>query len=320
MTATEPHLVVLHVADCPNLAPLLERLRDITDLPVSTREVTTDEAATRYGMNGSPTLLIDGIDPFATPSGNTSGLACRIYRDESRAIVPIPSAMQLRDALGGHKPPSCETAAGDTLSAWRAATRPLDPLHQEVHQAILRSYATRGRPPTTDELDTVTSETNQNAHEVLIALHERDAIRLDATGAVSVAYPFSTTPTHHRVLLANGVEVYAMCAIDALGISALLDMDTEINSADPTTGALITISTTGSHTRWNPTSAVAFITATAGNGPSADCCCDHLNVFTNTTTAAAWTTAHPHIPGQILAPTDAEALARRLFPPLTTTP
>ena len=35
-----PILEVLHVPDCPNLAPLLARLRAVTDLPVTTREIT----------------------------------------------------------------------------------------------------------------------------------------------------------------------------------------------------------------------------------------------------------------------------------------
>jgi hypothetical protein len=38
-------LEVLHVPDCPNLAPLLDRLRQVTDLPIITYEVDTDHEA-----------------------------------------------------------------------------------------------------------------------------------------------------------------------------------------------------------------------------------------------------------------------------------
>ncbi|MGH3436409.1 MAG: hypothetical protein ACRDRN_08055 [Sciscionella sp.] len=41
-----------------------------------------DEAAT-WGMTGSPTLLIDGIDPFAVP-GQLASLRRRLYRDGIR--------------------------------------------------------------------------------------------------------------------------------------------------------------------------------------------------------------------------------------------
>jgi hypothetical protein len=40
---------------------------------------------------------------------------------------------------------------------------------------------------------------------------------LDAEGRVQFAYPVSALPTAHRVTLADGRSLYAMCAIDALG-------------------------------------------------------------------------------------------------------
>lgn len=92
-------LEVLHVTDCPNLRPMLDRLAEATDLPVATLEVTTDAEAARLGMNGSPTLLIDGIDPFASADQCVCGLSCRLYRDEEGRIVPAPSVDQLLDAL-----------------------------------------------------------------------------------------------------------------------------------------------------------------------------------------------------------------------------
>ena len=90
-------LEVLHVPDCPNLAPMLERLAEVTDLPVVTREIRSEDDAVEVGMAGSPTLLIDGVDPFSFAA--SAGLACRLYRDEAGRIVPAPSAEQLRVAL-----------------------------------------------------------------------------------------------------------------------------------------------------------------------------------------------------------------------------
>jgi DNA-binding transcriptional MerR regulator len=94
-------LEVLHVPDCPNLPPLLERLREATDLPVTTREITSGADAAAAGVTGSPTLLINGRDPFPPPSlqGRGCGVSCRIYRDEHGQAVPAPSVTQLRDAV-----------------------------------------------------------------------------------------------------------------------------------------------------------------------------------------------------------------------------
>jgi hypothetical protein len=98
-------LVILQVPDCPNaavlearLAPLLAGRCDI----VLTRHLVTGQAdAERLGMTGSPTLLVDGVDPFAAPGQPPSlpSLSCRLYRGEHGRPVPAPSPSQLRAAL-----------------------------------------------------------------------------------------------------------------------------------------------------------------------------------------------------------------------------
>jgi hypothetical protein len=192
-------------------------------------------------------------------------------------------------------------------------------VHKETHQAILRAFATTGRPPHRSDLDRVVAGSSSDTDDVLTALHELDAIRLAPDGQIAVAYPFSVVSTRHRVRIGEGVEVYAMCAIDALGVAAMLEQDTHIHSIDPTTGQPIVVTTTGGVTRWAPSTAVVFLGATAGGGPSADRCCDYLNFFTDPATANAWTRAHSHVRGQVLTPADAEALGIRLFRSLLAT-
>jgi hypothetical protein len=92
-------LEVLHVPDCPNLSPLLECLAQVTDLPVAIRVIETDAEAARFGMAGSPTLLVDGVDPFAAPGERECGVSCRLYRDDAGRIVSAPTVEQLRAAL-----------------------------------------------------------------------------------------------------------------------------------------------------------------------------------------------------------------------------
>ena len=49
-------------------------------------------------MAGSPTLLINGADPFAVP-GQVPGLSCRLYRDAAGRLAGAPSLEDLRRAL-----------------------------------------------------------------------------------------------------------------------------------------------------------------------------------------------------------------------------
>lgn len=324
----EVTIEVLHVPDCPNLAPMLQRLGEVTEIPATTREICTETEAAALGMSGSPTLLINGVDPFAQGESCGCGIACRLYRDENNQIVPAPSVDQLREALAraaGEQPESsdgCGTtdlaSPGADLSTWRARALPLDPIERALHQAILRSFAATGSPPSIDELHRAVGGRRHAVQEMLRKLHDSDAIRLDADGAIVVAYPFSAGPTRHRVRIGNRVEAYAMCGIDALGIPGMLGQDVRIDTTDPVTGKPIAVTSINGRVTWDPRDAVAFVGAAAGGGPSADCCCDYLNLFASRSTAEKWAAAHPSIPGQVLTQPDAEDLATTLFGALLT--
>ena len=96
-------ITVLAVPDCPGAALLRIRLETVVEeaggAVVTWREVTTAEEAAALGMTGSPTLLIDGTDPFREP-GLRPGWSCRLYRDPGGPPEPAPSLARLRAALG----------------------------------------------------------------------------------------------------------------------------------------------------------------------------------------------------------------------------
>jgi hypothetical protein len=72
--------------------------------------------------------------------------------------------------------------------------------------------------------------TLDEADGLLRRLAGRDLLVLDAAGRISGAYPFTDGPTGHHVD-ARGLTVGAMCAIDALGIGAMLERDVVVPSA-----------------------------------------------------------------------------------------
>jgi hypothetical protein len=98
-------LEILHVPDCPGTPVLEQRLAGL--LPrypgaqVTRRVIASAGEAREAGMTGSPTLLVDGVDPFARP-GQQPSLSCRLYPDEEGSLGPAPSAGQLRAVLEAH--------------------------------------------------------------------------------------------------------------------------------------------------------------------------------------------------------------------------
>ncbi|HSS11058.1 MAG TPA: thioredoxin family protein [Acidimicrobiales bacterium] len=94
---------LVYFEDCPNWkvakANLAAALLDLGADPgdVIYEQVTTAEQAAAVGFRGSPTILVDGVDPFAQPDDPT-GLACRIYRTASGPEA-APTVEQLRGVL-----------------------------------------------------------------------------------------------------------------------------------------------------------------------------------------------------------------------------
>ena len=96
-------VTLMYLDHCPNWALAADRLRAAitragTDaVRVDWKPVHTVAAATAAGFAGSPTILIDGEDPFPRPS-HVDGLCCRFYQTEN-GTSGAPSIDQLVDAL-----------------------------------------------------------------------------------------------------------------------------------------------------------------------------------------------------------------------------
>ncbi|HET6213518.1 MAG TPA: alkylmercury lyase family protein [Micromonosporaceae bacterium] len=179
-----------------------------------------------------------------------------------------------------------------------------------VHTAILRAFAATGAAPDAAMLAGAVPA----GHELgvlLRELHDHDVVRLDDQGGIRAAYPFSGVATAHRVAIGGGPVVYAMCAVDALGIAAMLGRDTTITSTDPTGGQEIEISVLNGQTAWRPDTAVVSVGSDTTAAPAGgDCCppgaaavdrcCGVMNFFATPTSAQAWLAAHPAVSGVVL--------------------
>jgi hypothetical protein len=222
----------------------------------------------------------------------------------------VPSAEQLRTVLAEG------LAAGVVGRGRHGRLAPEAGGQRAVQQAVLRAFARHGRPPTAAELDEAAVPFGVPAGQVLAELAAADYLSLDEGGRIRAAYPFSPTPTGHRVRIADGPQVWAMCAVDALGIAPMLGRDVEIRSADPADGREITVTFCGGGAQWQPASAVVLVSTGACSGPAVDACCSSLNFFADAASARRWARRHPQVQGRALGQEQAEALGRETFRPL----
>lgn len=92
---------LLYFEDCPNWETTdrhLQKLAPEVSARVRHRLVRTPEEAEASGFRGSPTVLVDGRDPFAR-GDEPVGLSCRIYQTPD-GPAGAPSFAQLAAALG----------------------------------------------------------------------------------------------------------------------------------------------------------------------------------------------------------------------------
>ncbi|MEU4592282.1 MULTISPECIES: organomercurial lyase [Micromonospora] len=183
-----------------------------------------------------------------------------------------------------------------------------------VHRTILTTYAHTGQPPAHADLARIAHAAGVNPDAVLDELTDVDLIVRDPRGDLTAAYPFSTNATPHRLTLADGTGVFAMCAIDALGTSAMLGQPITITSSEPATGHHIVVHVDGEQATWQPATTVVYAAA-AGDccAPSAERTCGYINFFTTDTTAHAWAAHHPHLTGTLLDRTQAIACGTAEF-------
>ena len=95
-------VTLLYFDGCPNWHETEERLAEALAVAGSSAtvrrvEVATPEDAERLSFRGSPTVLVDGVDPFAEDD-DPVGLSCRVFRTPD-GLRGAPTVQQLVAAL-----------------------------------------------------------------------------------------------------------------------------------------------------------------------------------------------------------------------------
>jgi len=192
---------------------------------------------------------------------------------------------------------------------------------RELHRAVLRRFLETGAPPTARWLRQAAAEAGLDASAV-DKLAAADTMHV-ANGVVTVAYPFSGTPTPHRVELDGLPAVYAMCAIDALGLPAMTGRDGQITSADPHDGTPIAVTARGGTWSWAPSSAVVVAGRATGCGTecsSFETMCPNTVFHASPESAGAYLARHGGLDAQILGQDTAIECGRLNFGTLLTGP
>jgi hypothetical protein len=102
---------------------------------------------------------------------------------------------------------------------------------RELHKQLLRSYVINGRILTREEI----AQTVSDPEEAINVLSSNDMVVLSGSGEPVGAYPFTSETRDYKVRV-KGHRVNVMCALDALAVSPMFGIRTEIDSRCRVTG------------------------------------------------------------------------------------
>ncbi|MGI9049884.1 MAG: ABC transporter permease [Rubrobacteraceae bacterium] len=114
------HIELFYFDGCPTYRVAEKTLREALaeegiEAAVELVAVNTNEEARRLQFPGSPTIRLDGRDPFPTPEQHERGLGCRLYATPE-GPKGSPTVGMIRTALGGNrseKQPAEPSSASD---------------------------------------------------------------------------------------------------------------------------------------------------------------------------------------------------------------
>jgi Alkylmercury lyase len=219
------------------------------------------------------------------------------------------------EAILGRRRPMTERHQGTGKSTVeRLARATLSPEENAVRKAILAAFAEKGSAPSVHE---VAHTLARPVGEVLAGCQKLAADDLivwkeDEARIVS-AYPFSGVPTAHHVLIDGHNLLYAMCAIDALGIPFMLGQGARIQSTCFFCQQPVTVDVHGGSLQ-----EASSLTTVVWFSERDGCCvaearCPLMNFFCHERHLHAWLTTSPDERGTALSVREAIDVSKAIF-------
>jgi hypothetical protein len=102
----------------------------------------------------------------------------------------------------------------------------------QVLRSIFGIILKQGRSPTMEELRLSLKRSEEEITNALDELEKKGDLLLRKKGTQEIAsiYPFSLKPTEHQIILEDGTKLFAMCAVDALGMPIMFNRNVGIIS------------------------------------------------------------------------------------------
>ena len=170
----------------------------------------------------------------------------------------------------------------------------------EVLKYIFDTILKTEKPPTIREMQLALEKSDDYIIHALDELEKKDILlRKGGTQEIVSIYPLSLTPTEHQIILENGKRLFAMCAVDALGMPVMFHRRAKIVSQCKKCKKEITIEIKNERITWVSHRNIMIWSPGRQIAPAAETTCPSVNFFCCKEHLEEWTKENPELIGKI---------------------
>lgn len=150
----------------------------------------------------------------------------------------------------------------------------------QVLKYIFETILKTKKAPTIREMRLALKKSNDYVIRTLDELEKKDILlRKGRTQEIVSVYPLSLTPTEHQIILRNETRLFAMCAVDALGMPIMFNKKAKIVSQCEKCKQDITIKIENEEIVWVSHPNIMIWSPGRQVTPAAEKCCPLVNFF-----------------------------------------
>ncbi|MFQ6115184.1 MAG: alkylmercury lyase family protein, partial [bacterium] len=166
----------------------------------------------------------------------------------------------------------------------------------EVWRHIFQSVLKLGTTPTIKEMAISLNRSDKDVIRAIEELESKDhLLRKKGTQEIISIYPFSLTPTEHQIFLDDGRRLFAMCAVDALGMPIMFDRNVKIVSQCEECKQEITIEIKDEKIVSMSHPGIMIWSPRRRGARPAETCCPKVNFFCSNNHLKEWEAKNPNL-------------------------
>jgi hypothetical protein len=172
----------------------------------------------------------------------------------------------------------------------------LTPSESKTLGVIFKAILKFRRGPTIEELELSLEKSANGTIRVLGKLEEKDLLqRRKGTQEIVSIYPLSLAPTKHKILLEDGKKLFAMCAVDALGVPNMFNRNVKIISRCEWCKRKITIEIKNGEVVEKSHPHIPIWSPKREETPAAETCCPMVNFLCSKEHLKEWEDNNPDL-------------------------